>query len=80
MGRTMKKIITDDLGVVYVQPVHLTEKFSISRTTVWRLLKKMRAEPKYKNSFLNLTWQLKLVKLIDFEKFLQEENNQYLRK
>lgn len=80
MGRTMKKIIIDELGAEYVQPAHLTEKLSVSRTTVWRLLNKMRAKPKYKNSFLNLTWHLKLVKLADFEKFLQEENNQYLRK
>lgn len=74
-----RETVTDSLGAVYVQPVHLTEKFSISRTTVWRLLKKMRAKPKYKNSFLNLTWQLKLVKLTDFEQFLQEESNRYLR-
>lgn len=74
-----RETVTDSLGAVYVQPVHLTEKFSISRTTVWRLLKKMRAKPKYKNSFLSLTWQLKLVKLTDFEQFLQEESNRYLR-
>ena len=74
-----RETVTDSLGAVYVQPVHLTEKFSISRTTVWRLLKKMRSKPKYKNSFLNLTWQLKLVKLTDFEQFLQEESNRYLR-
>ena len=75
-----REIVTDDLGAEYVQPVHLTEKFSISRTTVWRLLKKMRTEPKYKHSFLNLTWHLKLVKLADFKKFLEEQNNQYLKK
>ena len=74
-----REIVTDNLGTEYVQPVHLTEKFSVSRTTVWRLLKKMRAEPKYKHSFLNLTWHLKLVKLSDFEQFLQEESNRYLR-
>ena len=74
-----REIVTDNLGAEYVQPVHLTEKFSVSRTTVWRLLKKMRAEPKYKHSFLNLTWHLKLVKLSDFEQFLQEESNRYLR-
>ena len=74
-----RETVTDSLGAVYVQPAHLTEKFSVSRTTVWRLLKKMRAEPKYKHSFLNLTWHLKLVKLSDFEQFLQEESNRYLR-
>ncbi len=29
-----RETVTDSLGAVYVQPVHLTEKFSISRTTV----------------------------------------------
>ena len=75
-----RETVTDALGAEYVQPVHLTEKFSISRTTVWRLLKKMRAEPKYKHSFLNLTWHLKLVKLADFKKFLEEQNNQKIKK
>ena len=75
-----RETVTDALGAEYVQPVHLTEKFSISRTTVWRLLKKMRAEPKYKHSFLNLTWHLKLVKLADFKKFLEEQNKKKQKK
>lgn len=75
-----RQIVIDELGIKYVQPAHLTEVFSLSRTTIYRLLNKMREKQKYKNSFLNLSWHLKLVKLSDFEQFLREENNQYLKK
>jgi hypothetical protein len=65
---------------VYVQPHMIVKRYSLGRTTVWRLLKEMKAMPKYKKSFLDQGWQLKLVKLVDFEQFMQERNQQYLRK
>lgn len=79
MARNMEQTRTDESGILYVQPAHIVKQFSIGRTTVWRLLKKMRTIPKYKNSFLDLGWQLKLVKLNDFESFLQDQNHAYLK-
>lgn len=80
MGRSLLQTKTDATGALYVQPKHIVDSFSISRTTVWRLLKTMKQIPKYKKSFLDLGWQLKLVKLSDFEKFLQEQEHEYLKK
>ena len=80
MGRSLLQTKTDATGALYVQPKHIADSLSISRTTVWRLLKAMKQIPKYKKSFLDLGWQLKLVKLSDFEKFLQEQEHEYLKK
>ena len=80
MGRSLLQTKTDATGALYVQPKHIADNFSLSSTTVWRLLKAMKQIPKYKKSFLDLGWQLKLVKLADFEKFLQEQEHEYLKK
>ncbi len=58
----------------------IAKLFSVSRTTAWRLLKQMKEQPKYRKSFLDLGWQLKLVNLADFKKFLQEQDKLYLKK
>ncbi len=64
----------------YVQPKHIMKIYSLGRTTVWKLLTQMRTIPKYKKSFRDLGYHLKLVKLEDFKRFLQDKNNDYLRK
>lgn len=79
MGRSMLQTHTDELGALYVQPKHLTISYSMSRTTVYRLLKDMKKIPKYKKSFLDLGFHLKLVKLADFEKYIQDLDRQYLK-
>lgn len=71
---------TNALGDLYVQPKHLTEKFSLGRTTVYRYLREMKKVPKYRKSFLDLSYHKKIVKLADFEKYLQEIDGQYLKK
>lgn len=82
MGHSMMRDHTDQHGVLWVQPARLVQLFSIGRTTVWRLTKEMQAIPKYRDSFLDLGYQLKLIKLADFEQFLQERSRSkaYLRK
>lgn len=63
----------------WVQPKHIVKMYSMGRTTVWRLLKKMKAVPKYEHSFRDVTFCLKLVKLADFEDFMQSQDKKYLR-
>ena len=79
----MTKIVTqykDADGALYVKAGHLGKLFGLGRTTVWRELNKMRAVPKYKGSFIDISYGLRLVKVADFEQFLKDKNNQYLRK
>ena len=73
------QIMVDYLGVEYIQPCHIRDKFDLSRTTVHRLLEKMRADPRYRASFIRLTYRLSLVNLADFRKFLFEQDRQYLQ-
>lgn len=71
MGKTVE--------IEWVQPKHIVKRYSIGRTTVWRLLKKMKAVPKYEHSFRDLGWALKQVKLADFDEFMQSQDKKYLR-
>ena len=80
MAKYMVHNVTDEAGAEWVQPCQLVKKLSVSRTTVWRMLNRMRDNRKYKESFLDLGFHMKLVKLDDFFKFLHEENGAYLRK
>lgn len=80
MGKSNVKIATDSTGAEWVQPAGLMKRFSLSRTTVYTLTQEMRKQAKYKRSFLDLSWTLKLVKLDDFCKFLFEKNGKYLKK
>ena len=79
MNRNQLHAYTDPIGVLYVQPKQIAKTFSISRATVHNLLTGMKKIPKYKKSFLDLSFHLKLVKLADFEKYLQEIDRQYLK-
>lgn len=80
MGKYMVHNVIDEDGALWVQPCQLMKKISVSRTTVWRMLNRMRDNRKYKDSFLDLSFHMKLVKQEDFFKFLHEENGAYLRK
>ena len=78
----MTKTVTqykDTDGALYVKAGHLGELFDMGRTTVWRKLNEMRAVPKYKGSFIDISYGLRLVKIADCEQFLKEQNNQYIR-
>ena len=79
----MTKTVTqykDADGALYVKAGQIGRLFGLGRTTVWRELNKMRTIPKYKGSFIDISYNLRLVKVADFEQFLKEKNNQYLRK
>lgn len=76
------KAYVDKSGAEWVQMAGLQKKFSICRATVRKLLQEMRTLPKYSSSYLDLGYNLKLIKIKDFERFLHErsERKDYLRK
>lgn len=75
----IEPIRVDDFGEIWVQPKQLVKQYSMTRPTLWRLLKKMRALPQYKLSFLDLSQTLKLVRAKDFQEFLYSQNQAYLK-
>lgn len=75
----MLKIGIDSHGVEWVQPSGIVKRYSLSRTTVYELLLEMRAHKAYKNSFRDLSHTLKLVKLSDWDRFLQEKSEKRQR-
>ncbi len=85
-GDSMKnpkfRVYEDNAGAVWVRSPDLQKRFSLCRTTIYMLLTEMRKVPKYCHSFLDLSYNLRLVKLADFEHFLQErsEKKMWLRK
>lgn len=79
MNQNQLKMTIDDSGVIWCMPSGIAKRFGIGRTTAYTLIKEFKAIPKYKKSYLDLSWQLKLIRLSDFETFLQEKSCQYLR-
>lgn len=75
-----KTIYVDEYGARYMSPKQIMEMLSVTRPTVWRLLKKMRAIPKYRGAFLDLSNTLKRVRERDLMEFLKEQNQAYLKK
>lgn len=75
----IEQVRVNDYGEVWVQPKQLVKQYSITRPTLWRLLKKMKALPQYKLSFLDLSQTLKLVRAKDFQEFLYSQNKEYLK-
>ena len=73
------RVLIDKNGMEYVQPCHIGRKFDLSRASVHRILTKMKADPKYRRSFISLTYRLSLVNLEDFRRFLHEQDGKYLR-
>lgn len=59
-------------GVEYIRPVDIQKMMNVTRVTVWRYLKEMRAQEKYKHSFKTLSWTLRLVNKEHFNEFLDE--------
>ena len=75
----METIRVDDCGGRWLRPVQLQKKFSLGRTTIYRLLEKMREKPKYKGDFLELSQTLKLVREQAFLEFLKGQDRAYLK-
>lgn len=71
--------VVDDCNCEYVQAGSLVKRYGVSRVTIWRLLNEMRAIKKYRHSFLDISFNLKLVKLKDFQQFMTERSEKYLR-
>ena len=76
----LRNVQVDDFGQQWMRPCHLIKKYGLSRKTIWKLLSEMRTIPKYKNSFLDLSEKLHLVRDRDFLQFLQSRSKLYLRK
>lgn len=76
----LRNVQVDDFGQQWMRPCHLIKKYGLSRPTIWRLLSEMKTVPKYKNSFLDLSEKLHLVRDKDFLEFLYSQNGLYLKK
>ena len=75
----METVRVDDCGGCWLQPKQIQKKFSISRGTVWKLLTKMRAVPKYKGDFIDLSKTLRLVRERAFLEYLKSQDKAYLK-
>lgn len=69
----------DDKGGQWLRPKQIQERFSMGRTTLWRLLTEMKAIPKYNKSVLFLSQTMKLINVADFLEFLKSRDMAYLR-
>lgn len=78
MGEVVEKEYNFKDGL-YVLPCRLAQMFGMGRTTIYTLTKEMRTYKKYRYSFKDLGHKLKLVKVEDFEQFLQEKSDRRLR-
>ena len=67
-------ILVDEYDLKWLQPYQIGQIYSVSRRTVSRLLDEMRANPKYRNAFHTISQRMKLVRVRDFEMFLQERD------
>lgn len=76
----VKTVCVDGYGERWLSRTEIAEMLSISRPTAWRLLKKMRAIPKYRGAFLDLSSTLKRVRERDLMEFVKEQNLAYLKK
>lgn len=75
----IESVRVDENGGRWLRPKQLQEKFSMSRVTLWKLLKEMRNVPKYKKSILFLSKTMKIVSERDFLEFLQSRDLAYLK-
>lgn len=73
------KIKSDIDSKVYVKPTQLQELLSISRTTVWRLLKEFTAVRGNERAILEISSTLKLVPLERFMKWLKSQNGKFVQ-
>ncbi len=75
----IESVRVDENGGRWLRPKQLQDKFSMSRGTVWKLLKEMRDVPKYKKSVLFLSKTMKIISERDFLEFLQSRDMAYLK-
>lgn len=75
----IESVRVDENGGRWLRPKQLQDKFSMSRGTVWKLLKEMRDVPKYKKSVLFLSKTMKIISERDFLEFLQSRDMVYLK-
>lgn len=75
----IESVRVDENGGRWLRPKQLQEQFSMSRGTLWKLLKEMRDVPKYKKSVLFLSKTMKIVSERDFLEFLQSRDMAYLK-
>lgn len=76
----METVRVDDCGGRWLRPKQLQEKFSITRTTVWKLLSEMRTIPKYKGDFIDLSKTLRLVRERAFLEYIKSQDKAYLKR
>lgn len=65
---------TGTLSPIMVQPKDIVAMFSISRSTVTRLVKKMLLDDKYKSGVTRLTKNLVLIDVQMFTNYLKEQD------
>ena len=75
----IESVRVDENGGRWLRPKQLQDKFSMSRGTVWKLLKEMRDVPKYKKSVLFLSKTMKIISERDFLEFLHSRDMAYLK-
>ena len=63
----------------YAQPKDLMRRYSIGRTTVYKLTKAMESTRGYPNSVIHLSSKMTLINLKDFERYIISRNNMYLK-
>ena len=74
------KMKTELDSQMYVKPTQVQELLSISRTTVWRLLKEFTAVQGNERAILEISSTLKLVPLVRFMKWLKSQNGKFAQK
>ena len=75
----IESVRVDENGGRWLRHKQLQDKFSMSRGTVWKLLKEMRDVHKYKKSVLFLSKTMKIISERDFLEFLQSRDMAYLK-
>lgn len=79
MTKEEMQIRIDKNGQRYFQPKDICNYYGICRTAAHTLIREFRTNPKYKNSYLALSHNLKLVHIKDFDEFLHTKSRNYLR-
>ena len=74
MKADISKPQTRTISPIMVQPKDIVAMFSISRSTVTRLVKKMLLDDKYKSGVTRLTKNLVLVDVQMFTNYLKEQD------
>ena len=76
----IETVRVDDCGGRWLRPKQLQAKFSITRTTVWKLLSEMRTIPKYKGDFIDYSKTLRLVRERALLEYFKSQDKAYLKR